>query len=59
MPNFKMCASSLCPKKSLCYRYKSIPDKNQSYSEFLDDTKIRPLCKDFIEILPNDKTSNS
>ena len=60
MVDFSMCVSTLCQKHHQCYRFRAIPSKKQSYANFYEDIPLnRALCKEFIEILPSDKLSNS
>jgi hypothetical protein len=53
MPDFTICTNNTCSQRLQCYRYKAIPNANQSYCYFNEDNK--PICRDFIEIYKWDK----
>ena len=39
MPDITMCMNPKCDKKDSCYRFKAVPNRLQSYSDFTDDCK--------------------
>ena len=45
--DFTLCVNALCPKRDICLRYISIPDKIQSYSNFEDC--VAPEYRYYIE----------
>lgn len=49
-----MCQTENCDRRDSCYRYRAIPNKIQSYSNFEDICKAEEYSQ-FLEILPEDR----
>lgn len=45
MPDIAMCANLDCPMRVCCYRFRAVPLKHQTYSNFAPDE--RGLCSYF------------
>ena len=60
MSDFTNCVSTVCHRNKDCYRFRAIPSKKQSYANFYENMTLgKPLCKDFIEIIPGDRLTSS
>lgn len=46
MPDITMCANKKCPLRDMCYRYRAIPDKCQTYALFKPTDKVA-TCDSF------------
>ena len=49
MSDITMCEDSLCPSRSKCSRFTSMPDERQSYADF-KRPKDDYICEDFLFI---------
>lgn len=52
MPDISMCMNSKCVRREECYRYRAIPFKIQSYSNF---RPIKGKCRNFMPIVDGDQ----
>lgn len=52
MPDISMCLNQTCQKRVMCYRYRAIPFKIQTYSQF---KPINGKCTHFMPIISGDQ----
>lgn len=58
MPDFVMCQKHNCIKIKDCYRYRAIPDRYQSYTDFINLCNEKDNYKYLIKIREDDKIQN-
>ena len=52
MPDITMCKNYKCPRRYECYRYRAIPFKFQSYSDY---RLINSKCSYFMPLIAGDQ----
>lgn len=53
MPDIAMCHNIVCPSCMKCYRFRAIPSKHQTFSQFAVPP-YKNKCENFIEISDED-----